>query len=415
MELVDHAKLPLQHLTRLFRPSLLIFLTGLVLRLAWLARVYGSRDYYRLELPVIDLKKTSDAGEYVSLGRSLRFDHVFALEGTPTYFRAPGYPAFIASLWWGESPILLLLCAQCVLGAATAVLAYKIARNLDKRIALLAGLGMAFAPLSIAATAEVLTETLFTFLVTTFVYFWLRKRFVLAGLILGLSWLVRPTTMPFIGFILLAVFLFPRLKSFRSGGVVIAAIAILTVAPWVIRNALVFRKFVPVAIGGGRTNLLSGTFNISYGRDIWEQWQAEPAIKTPYSWYDPRTEELFLKRAVERISRDPIGWLRTRIKQYPRLLLDTGAYLYPSRLVKAVFIVGSAIFVGIGSLGILRYFFQYPELVLFPAFILIFHLPLWVEIRYSLPMQPMMLILMLLTLFNCPELRRRACGRPITS
>jgi 4-amino-4-deoxy-L-arabinose transferase-like glycosyltransferase len=370
-----------------------IFVTAALARLIWLWHVYGARPYNKLQEALIDFGETSDAGEYVMLARNIS-SGIFSLDGvTPTHFRGPGYPVFIASLWWGSHPVLLLLIAQCLIGAGTAVLVYLITREIDQRLALIAGLCMALAPFSVVSTSEVLTETLYTLIVTFGIYLWIKNKCLLAGFVFGLSWLVRPTTMAFILFVLAASVVIPKLKQYRREVLVISLAALVTVSPWIIRNAIAFKKFIPVATAGGKTNLLSGTFDINYNKDVWSQWRNEPALRSPYSWHDPRTEDLHFQRALERIKADPIAWIANRVKQYPRLLLDTGSYLYPSPAIEWIFVFASILFLILASVGAYNLGWEYPQITALPMFLLLFHIPLWVELRYSLPMIPLVVIL----------------------
>ena len=120
-----------------------------------------------------------DSAWYLSVARNIAFHHVFSAgaEGgalAPTAFRPPLYSAVIALLWFGDSaPIQAVLLLQVVLGTATVALVYLLARDqFGRGVALLAGTGMALAPMTGYFTAVILTETLFTFLLTLGV-FWL--------------------------------------------------------------------------------------------------------------------------------------------------------------------------------------------------------------------------------------------------
>ncbi len=374
----------------------LVLLLAVLTHAFWFVRALETRSRDHLS-GVIDYIETGDAGTYIVLARNLRFHGVFGFEQsgpvTPTYFRAPGYPALIASLWLGEAPpITWLLLVQALLGIGAAVLVYFI--GLRFGVGVLAGAGMALAPMSGAWTGEIMSETLYTFLIVLAIWFWLRDRHKWAGLIFGLSWLVRPTTMAFLAFVLLAAVFLPRL---RKGAIIITAVACLTVSPWILRNLIVFHRFIPVAVAGGGMNLLCGTFDIPYHTDIWTEWRKEPSLQTGYDRSDPRSEEVYLYRALDRIKADPLHWIVIRVKQYPRLLIDLGAYLYPHSptltvVLKFLFLVGNIAVLLLAIFGgyLAR---SWPQLILFPIFILLFHVPLWVEPRYSLPMMPMVIIL----------------------
>ncbi len=381
---------------------IIVSFIALAVRLLWAWRVVISRDFSGYT-GIIDFQKTGDAGGYLVLARNLYLHHVFSFaQGLepldPTYFRAPGYPAFIAALGWPPSFALLFL-VQAIAGTITAAITFKLAEPFGRHVALIAGLAMALAPMSVFYTTEIMSETLYTTLVVSACYLWFLSRAVWSGFVFGLSWLVRPTTMGFLIFAFVAVFLIRGWNEHRKTVVIICFSAILTVLPWVVRNFLIFHKFIPVATAGGRIGLLSGTFDISYGKDVWRQWYTQPELETGYGWSDPRSEDIYLQRAVQRIMENPLGWLRVRAKQYPWLFIDLGSYLHPSnavaaRFVKWGFLIGNALVLLLAVLGgwLSR---SHPYLVIFPFFLVLFHLPLWIEPRYSLPMVPMMIILAL--------------------
>ena len=78
---------------------------------------------------------------------------------------------------------------------------------------MLAGIGMALAPMTGRFTAVILTETLFTFLLTLGIFWWSRKHYALTGVTFGFGMLTRVTLLPF-------VLLLPLLTSVaeRCGG-----------------------------------------------------------------------------------------------------------------------------------------------------------------------------------------------------
>jgi 4-amino-4-deoxy-L-arabinose transferase-like glycosyltransferase len=370
----------------------------LIAILASLTRVFWVRRGLIVRAGDHPYDASSDAGQYLIAAKNLRVHHVFSFQPDliPTYFRAPGYSMMISLLWGNEStyPIKAILITQAVLGVSVAILTYLIAKRFGRRVAIIAGIGMALAPMSGVFVGELLTEVLYTFLITLAIFFWSRDKSVWAGLIFGLSWLVRPTTMAFLIFAILATIIY---RAHARQIALMSLIALFTVTPWIARNAITFHRLIPVAVAGGRMNLFFGTMDIQYGKGVWEQALNMPDAMPAYGWDDPRSEDVYFQKAVERIKADPLRWIGIRIKQYPRLLIDLGAYLYPqSRTVtlvlKSLFLIGNITVLLLAIFGgyLAR---SQVELILFPIFILLFHIPLWVEPRYSLPMMPMVAIL----------------------
>lgn len=348
----------------------------------------------------------SDSWEYIALARNLRFHRTFssavlADPVRPTTYRPPLYPAVIAALWWDtEVPATALLLLQALLGAGTAGLVYLVAlRAFTKRIALVAGLAMAVAPLSCRYTALVMTETVFTFLAMLGVFYWSAKKPLMAGFVFALAILARAVLLPFI-VVLPLLALIRAWRPFRREHLLITCGALLTIAPWTARNAVVSGKVIPVASAGWGSNLLQGTIPVGFfsGNPIDTVLQhPSRQIDLGHSW---EAEHILLERGLRRIVESPGQWLLARLEQYPRLFMDHGEYMYPqwrpgAIAMKVIFLAGNFIVLALACLGILaerRRFVQLRYLTLVLAFLTLSQLPMWVEVRYSLPLMPMILI-----------------------
>jgi 4-amino-4-deoxy-L-arabinose transferase-like glycosyltransferase len=367
-----------------------------------------------------------DTSDYLTIGRNLALHHIFSLSNgadgqlSPTAHRPPLYPMLIALLWWTDSPpISAILLLQSVLGAATVALVYLIAIDrFNRAVALIAGLGMAFATMTGYFTAVVLTETLFTFMLTLAVFLWGREKRVPAGLALGLAALTRPGLLPFIAALPLLSML-PSLRHHWRTYVTIAVVAIALSSLWIVRNAVVFGRFIPIAASGWGMNLLCGTIDTEVvGIKVWtgSEWALLDLTKHPLLQVDPGLSEserdrVLARRGLERIIDNPAHWLVVRAEQYPKLFLDSGDYLLGSNnvpirqalaesrfwvlLVKGLFLGGNLFVMGVAVLGLLAErtrIFSLIHIILFPIFLLLVQLPMWAESRYSLPIMPMVAI-----------------------
>jgi 4-amino-4-deoxy-L-arabinose transferase-like glycosyltransferase len=360
-----------------------------------------------------------DSRDYLLLAKNIASHAVFSLSTSqdaliPTASRAPLYPVLIGALWWGDSaPLSTVFFLQAVLGSLTVLLVYLIARDyLSRTVALISALGMAVGPLSCHYTGTVLTETLFTFLMTSAVIFWGRKRFWWAGSILGLAALTRPTISPFL-ILLLALPLLPAWRHCWRPYLIIFLMALAVSSIWTVRNAIVFRRFIPGTSSGYGTNLIFGAISTKFvGDDVWTAALSDPAIRTDPGLSETENDRMLVRRALSRIFSDPLGWLVVRARQYPRLFLDSGDYLLGSRNVtigvalrerralviftKMAFIAASVLFVVFAALGLFverARFVVLSHITLFPVFLTLVHLPIWIELRYSLPMTPLLAIL----------------------
>jgi 4-amino-4-deoxy-L-arabinose transferase-like glycosyltransferase len=356
---------------------------------------------------------SGDSAAYLALARNLAFHHVFGLNDRagallPGAQRSPLYPSLIAALWTGEAaPVTVVLVLQAVLGAATVALVYLIARDqFSRTTAMLAGVGMVFARMSCLYTAFILTETLFTFLVTLGVFLWGRQRSVLTGIVFGLAVLTRTTMLPF----LLLLCLIPLLPKWRKQWRVyltISVIALSVTSIWVIRNAVVLGRFIPVQEHGFGQNLLLGTFEtktlwgqIWNGREWTGDQDTHPLTSTGKGLNGMDKERARMDLALNRIANDPLHWLAVRAQQYPRLFMDDSVIYQnepPLLIFKGIlFHLCNLIILVLAVFGAFierERFASLSHIILFPVFILIVHLPLWIEPRFTLPMMPMVAIL----------------------
>jgi len=357
---------------------------------------------------------SSDSDEYLTLARSIAFHHSFSLTTGPTALRPPLYPFLIATVWWTESaPVTVVILVQVICGAATVVLVYLIAGGrFSHRVALLAALGATFAPMTVHYTAVILSETVFTFLITLGFFWWGRNRGVAGGVVFGLAALTRITILPFLGGLLL-LSLLPPWRQQRRLYVLIFVSAMMIASVWVIRNAVVFKRFILIQSRSYGVNFFAGTIETQlYGDDVWTKVNKEIISNTDKAQDDADRDRKFVQLAIDRIKKDPSQYLRTRLKQYPRLFLDSGDYLLGSSnvtfsaaiqerrplviITKISFMLANIATFASAICGIVlerRRLVSLSHIILFPVFLSLIHLPMWIESRYMLPMMPLVLIL----------------------
>ena len=165
-------------------------------------------------------------------------------------FRTPVYPLFIALVFllFGQN-LLALGVAQALISTASVYLTWLIAsRFLPGRVALTASAILSLSMLSITYTFFLVTETLFTFLLLVSTWFWLRGVqstnrlfWCLAGFGFGLAVLCRPIGLVY-PFLLVVPALLNRrspLKSRLLSQALFMSVLVLTLTPWVVRNARV--------------------------------------------------------------------------------------------------------------------------------------------------------------------------------
>ncbi|HXF51946.1 MAG TPA: glycosyltransferase family 39 protein [Dehalococcoidia bacterium] len=186
----------------------------------------------------------------------------------PSALWPPGYPAFLAAIYKVTGGSLLAgKVANAALGAATALLAFLIARRLFGDVAgAVAGVLVAFLPSHALFTALTMSEVFFTFLLALTAYLTLQwvfgeagpRRWQLAalGFLTGVAALTRGELAAF-PLVLFLLFL-ARSRSWRTalGWTALAVVGMsIAFAPWVLRNRIQMDAWIPGTTGVGRVML----------------------------------------------------------------------------------------------------------------------------------------------------------------
>ncbi len=232
----------------------MICVLGIIVVLSWSG---GDFLNTRNTLPVFG---PDSEGYYQAAKNFLEHGH-FSLSTSepllPMSFRTPGYPFFVALIWYIFGNVQVLIFIQLIISAISAVLIYRLARELlTDKLAMVVSV-VAFLEPSVAYySGLLLSETLFTFFLVFGVYIYVniflkdktesQLLFLLVGLVLGVTTLVRPIAqfLPIVfmswGFIWLIFN-----KKFRSIPyllwVLIGFIVVLT--PLLVRNHNVFNEW----------------------------------------------------------------------------------------------------------------------------------------------------------------------------
>ncbi len=200
----------------------------------------------------------SDDKDYVTLATSLVQDGSYALDGTLTAYRPPGYPFFLASIFtvFGHSLVAVRL-VQVLLDTFICLLLFRLAlRYIGSRYALVATAVYAVFPLQLLYVASAMSETVFTFLFLLSVTLLTEKdadwrTYAMAGIAAGLSMLVRPTGM----LLFVLIFFFPAMltvpwhKQLRTAIPFFIA-ALIVIGPWLLRNEAAFGRLTLASHAG---------------------------------------------------------------------------------------------------------------------------------------------------------------------
>jgi hypothetical protein len=232
---------------------------------------------------------TSDEKEYIRIATGLGEGSGFVDSNGDRAVRAPLFPGALSLLARLPSWIWVGHLLGALVGTLVVYLGYLVAREMthDERGALVAAAILAVHP-GLAIYAGLLqTETLYTVLLLGSMLAAARlpedpgiMRGALAGVLGGLAGLTRAVAVGFFPLMLVAIWWAGRggrkrlIPTLCTAAVCWCAV----LAPWTIRNALLFDALVPVSSGGGSSLLLGNNPFASGGLRVgagFEQWYGE--------------------------------------------------------------------------------------------------------------------------------------------
>jgi 4-amino-4-deoxy-L-arabinose transferase-like glycosyltransferase len=177
----------------------------------------------------------------------------------------PILPFFLAGSYklFGHSYIVPRIL-QSFVGSLTVMVMFTLARRLHgRRVALLAGLGLALFPSLVYTSGVFYVDCLFTFLIALTVYLlsitppsgeFRRLGLIgLCGIAFGITVLCRPIFLAYLPFaVLFIIFRYgENLRRRIAYALILAAMAILTIMPWTLRNYAMYDRLLLVSTGTG--------------------------------------------------------------------------------------------------------------------------------------------------------------------
>jgi len=405
---------------RVVSPLVYIFLAGVAVRaLLW----YGFRA---------EPLNVGDEHEYHALAVNLLHygEYTFTPGDKPTSLRPPLYPAMVAGVYGlvGEGNFAAVRLLQAAISLLTVGVAYRFGRAVASRHVAhcLAGL-LCFYPSLLAYNNLLLTEVLFTFLLTLaclFTVLGLQRSspglIASAGVTLGLAALTRSVV--WLAPPLLAAFLLITWRGRWAGRLAAAAALLLAfaviIAPWSARNTRVQGTFVAIDVMGGR-NFMMGNFRYTplyrswdaislTGEKAWDYEVGEvypPEMRPSQGWMDKRA----LTQGLKFVRENPGLTLKRSIIKFfdfwglERELIAGAGRGGTGELAKPVFVTltGAVVlgYVAVLYLAVFGLFFAPPAdrrvhwlLVCVIAYVCGLHTIVFGHSRYHLPIMPLVLL-----------------------
>ena len=316
----------------------------------------GYALYHRIR-PVVDARAYDQIAINLLEGRGFCEFFCGSLTSTkeydPSIVRAgPAYEFFLAGIYFffGQSFEAVWLI-QALLHILTAYLIYLICRKIfaekGELVGLIAAALFAFHPDLVEISAMLMTETLYLFLLTLTIYVFVRvwekpgalPRAGMLGLISGLAILARPPVILF-----LPVFLFFYLFKRRFRELFLfAALVMLVLTPWTVRNWRIYGQFIPTT--------LIGEYNLWVGNRLGTDGGQIATEDNPATQYAEKFGYLDFKEKARAefgsfILAEPMVFAKLtglRIIRYFSLIRPMGFWFYQSGLPQLIFVALSGL------------------------------------------------------------------------
>lgn len=388
-----------------------IFFILIIFTIAFILRLFYSFSHkaHPSEIDLIAINIASGRGFRVGIG-PIAYDEAVWV--------APLYPFLIALIYmlFGHNYSVVLIL-QAIIGAISCILIYFIGKQVfNRNVAVTSSLLATFYINFIIYTPMFLAETVYIFLfLLSFCYllkaisFKQKLDYIIAGIFAGFSTLTRPIILAFYIFL----FLWGLKRKFLKGTLFFMLSLFIVVMPWIIRNYIVYHKFIPITAAGGEI-LWCGNHPKATGEyitpdEIIENRQALSLLEWDSKGY---------REGIRFIIQNPGKFLLLAIKKmslFWSLIRSDGWWFHiKNPLDKLVSVSLSILFaIFIFSFGIMGMIFSLRDKdstfkFLLRSFIMVCPLsliPFFVETRYRLPIYPFMIIFASYGLTLLPQIK----------
>lgn len=375
------------------RPVLSIFIISLILRLIFLA-VFPPRQ------------PGADEQGYIGIAESLLAGQGYSLEGKLTVYRTPTYPLLLAGLYaiFGFSAWVISL-AQALLGALTTSGVFLLAKRLiPPSWAFVAGLIASIDPFGMYYINKQETETLFSFLVLlslSAAYYSLDSKWRLAGgLINGIVWgvtaMCRPSVFLFIFVLTPLICLMTKKRQAIIWSVAAIAGFFLVTTPWAWRNKLAIGEYVFTSSLGAWVfwEGLNPNFDKRQDIDLWQSAMAKERDALEAQGYKSMDlDRYYWQKSKRYVYENPWAYAKLTLRKLIKFwrFYPYSPYSRVQRIISAFYFIPLLFLAALS----LVWSAKNPDWLILHSFIAYFtmiQIIFWVQIRYRVPIHPILAI-----------------------
>lgn len=273
------------------------------------------------------------------------------------------------------------------------------------------------------------------------------RRYGFVGIAAGLTVLCKPVVLVLVLFLIGLIWIGTDRWSRRIAHVVVyGATCLLLVAPWSMRNYMLFDQFIPVSAGIGAGLWMGsdpesrGSWPMSLEREhvIWESAGITP-LPYAHAMYDVSTDRVLREKGLMRIAADPAGYLTLTLTRVWDFWIGNSFYLMEGEqglakalrkdatergwivaiygVLKQLLVVPGILVIAVGSAWVHRERWRdLLPLYLFPIGLTAGYVPFTVEAgRYALPVLPCLVMLSVALVVHRVDTRSVVPTRPVPS